>query len=84
MMMQGYTKAGAVVQSDTVNLTPDFTVKALYVGGAGAANIKMLTAGGSTVIFTNVQPGTVLPVVPKRIFDTLTTFADADMLLLGD
>jgi hypothetical protein len=80
----GFTKAAAVVQHNTNQIAPLFTAKAIYCGGATAADLKVTTAAGSTVTFTGVQPGTILPIAQKVIFDTGTTFADADLLVLGD
>lgn len=84
MQRAGFTKAAAVVQSDTVNLAPGFTVKALYVSGAAAVDVKVRTVNGDAVTFKTVQPGTILPVAIVRVYDTGTTAADADMLVLGD
>jgi hypothetical protein len=83
-MRQGYTRVAAVVQHDINPLTIPFTAKALYVGGAAPGDVKVLTVGGSTAAFQDVQPGTVLPIVPRQVFDTGTTVADADMFVLGD
>ena len=43
----------------------------LYVGGAG--NIAVILTGGTTVTFTGVPVGTVLPVRADRILATDTT-----------
>lgn len=61
--------AGAVTPSDSVNLTQ--TARALYVGGFG--NISLVTAAGSTVTFSNVQTGTILPVRVRRVNSASTT-----------
>lgn len=42
----------------------------LYVGGAG--DIRVLTAGGDDIIFSNVPAGTFLPVQVIRVFATDT------------
>lgn len=84
MQVQGFTRAVAPAQSDSANQTFGFTPKAMYVGGAAAGDVKVKTLGGDDVTFDAVQPGTVLPIAIKRVFDTGTTVADADMLVLGD
>lgn len=47
------------------------TARGLYVGGAG--NVTLLTAAGTTVLFSSVPAGTVLPVSCKRVNSTGTT-----------
>jgi hypothetical protein len=85
MQRPGYSKAAAVTQSDTVNCVHGMNVvKAIYCGGASAQDLKILTSGGSTVVLTGVQPGTILPLNVRRVFDTGTGFADAALILLGD
>lgn len=61
--------AEAVTPSDTVSLTK--TARALYVGGAG--NITALMPDGSVVLFSNVQGGSILPVLVNRVNATATT-----------
>lgn len=61
--------AHAVSPSDSADLTPYATK--LYVGGAG--NVKVTTLAGTTLTFTGVPAGTVLPVTVKRVFNTGTT-----------
>lgn len=72
--------AEVAVQSDTTNLTTAasggvpgkaYCYRALYVGGTG--DVKVLTMFGSTVTFTAVPAGTVLPVAVIRVFSTGTT-----------
>ena len=72
--------AETAVQSDTVNLTTlasggvpgkAYCYRALYVSGAG--DVKVVTMGGSTVTFSAVPAGTVLPVAVVRVFSTGTT-----------
>lgn len=46
-------------------------VRALYIGGLG--NIKITDPQGNVVTFTNVQTGTILPVMAKRVWSTDTT-----------
>jgi len=60
--------AGAVSQSDTVNLN---SPSVIWTGAGGT--IRVLTAQGSDVTFTNVQAGGVLPVQVIRVFSTTTT-----------
>ena len=60
--------AAAVTPSDTVNLAQPSVI---YVGVGG--NVRILTAQGSTVTFTGVNAGTVLPVQVLRVFATSTT-----------
>jgi hypothetical protein len=60
----------AVALSDTVDLTR--VAKALYVGGAG--NIALIAEdSNTTVTFTNVPSGYILPVRVRRILVTNTT-----------
>lgn len=61
--------AGAVIPSDSVNLTR--TARALYIGTGG--NVVVITASGTAVTFANVQTGTVLPVRAARVNATNTT-----------
>jgi hypothetical protein len=61
--------ANAITPSDTVNLTGGPVV--LYIGVTG--NISVLTAGGDTATFVDVQAGSVLPVRVKRVNSTGTT-----------
>ena len=62
--------AKAVTPSDTADL-PDGPSRALYVGGAG--NISLITGGGSTITFSNVNSGYVLPLEVVRVRATGTT-----------
>ena len=56
-------------QSDTVDL--EFACRGLYIGGDG--DVKLNTTGGSTVTFTGLTAGMVLPVRCARIWSTGTT-----------
>ena len=58
----------AVTPADTGHLEQPAT---LFIGGSG--NLKVLTVGGSTVTFTGVLSGSVLPVLVVRVFSTGTT-----------
>lgn len=67
------TIAYAVVPNDGLDLT--VTAKALYVGGAG--NLSIIAEGSSTsVILSNVQGGSIIPVRVKRVLATGTTATD--------
>lgn len=59
----------AVTPSDTVDF--DDLARALYVGGAG--NVVAVRHDGTTVTFTGVQAGTVLPIAVRRVNSTSTT-----------
>ena len=59
----------AITASDSTNLT--YLTRAIYVGGAG--NVVAVFPDDSTVTFTAVPAGTVLPLVVKRINSTSTT-----------
>lgn len=61
----------SVTPSDSNDLT--FTSRALYVGVSG--DVRVLTAGGSTVTFTNVAEG-LLPMRVSRVLSSGTTAAD--------
>jgi NADH dehydrogenase FAD-containing subunit len=60
--------AETFTNSDTRNLP---TPSVIYVGGLG--NVKVTTAQGDEVTFTNVQAGNVLPVQVIRVWATGTT-----------
>ena len=59
----------AVTPSDSTDF--DSIARAIYVGGAG--NVVAVRHDGTTVTFTGVQAGTVLPVACRRINSTSTT-----------
>lgn len=62
--------AAAVTPNDSTDLTN--TARALYIGGAG--NVTLDTAGGQTsVAFTGLTAGTILPVRTARVRSTGTT-----------
>lgn len=48
--------------------------RGIFVGTGG--NVNLVTAGGETVLFTNVPNGTLLPVVTKGVLATSTTASD--------
>lgn len=61
--------AYVVSPSDTVDLV---SPSVLYVGGTG--NLKVTSALNSgTITFYNVQAGTLLPLVVKRVWSGVTT-----------
>lgn len=63
------TSAQAVTTSDTVDLTN--VSRALFVGGAG--NVVVIMFDGTTVTFTGVTAGTILPIRVSRVKATGTT-----------
>ena len=60
----------AVTPSDSTDLTYS-TCRAIYVGGDG--NISLVDGAGTTVTFTGVTAGSILPVQTARINATGTT-----------
>lgn len=60
--------AEAITASDTVDLA---TPSVVYVGATG--NVKVNTAQGDTVTFSNVPSGGVIPVQVTRVWATGTT-----------
>lgn len=60
--------AAAIVKSDSANLA---TPSVVYVGGTG--NVKVTTAQGSTVTFSGVPAGAVIPVQVIKVWSTDTT-----------
>jgi len=61
--------AAVVTPNDSVDLP--LKARALFVGGAG--NIAVVTRGGSSVTFTGVAAGSILPVAVNRVLATGTT-----------
>ena len=61
--------AEAVTKHDTNNMAQ--TSRALFVGGAG--NLVAVMAGGTTVTFTGVVAGSILPIRVTRVNSTNTT-----------
>lgn len=59
--------AAAVTPSDTVNFE---TASVVFAGSGGT--IRVLTAQGTDVTFTNVQAGAILPVQALRVFSSTT------------
>lgn len=60
--------AATVSTSDTVNFTDPSVI---YVGTSG--NVKVTTAQGTAVTFSNVPAGVVIPVQVIRVWTTGTT-----------
>ena len=60
--------AAVVTTSDTVNLREP---SVLFSGTGGT--IRVLTAEGSDVTFTNLQPGAILPLRVIRVYASTTT-----------
>ena len=66
-------KAVAITVSDTTSLQlNDRPPRAIYVGGAGNVNVQFGNLGTS-VLFSTVPAGTVLPIQPTRVMSTSTT-----------
>lgn len=65
-----YSRPFEITQSDTVNLSKA-TTGGIYVGGAGS--VVAVLWDGSTVTFTGVPAGAILPVVVIRVNATGTT-----------
>jgi len=65
----GWNKATVVTTSDTVNLT--FPAQALYVGGTGTVTAVLLD--DTTVLFSAIPVGAILPVRCKRVNATGTS-----------
>jgi hypothetical protein len=68
MISLTYREAVAVTPSDNTSLT--LVADALYIGGTG--QVTLVTQGGSTVAFSAVPAGTVLPVSASRVNNTAT------------
>lgn len=60
--------AATVTPSDTVNLTEPSVI---FTGNGGT--IRVLTAQGTDITFTNLQPGSILPLQVIRVYATTTT-----------
>lgn len=61
--------ATAVTPSDSTDLTQ--VARALYIGTGGNVNVD--TPDGATILFSNVQTGSILPVRVKRVRVASTT-----------
>lgn len=60
--------ASTVTPSDTTVLGG---VRGLFVGGAG--NINVTTEGGTTLVFTGVAAGSIIPLRVVKVLSTSTT-----------
>lgn len=63
----------------TASDTAPVAYRALYVGGSG--DVKIKTANGSAVTFSNVVAGQILPVRATLVYSTGTTATDIVGLL---
>ena len=63
------TSGEAVTPSDSTDLTT--VSRALWVGGAG--NINVIMSDGTTLLFSGVAAGTLLPLRVSRVKSTSTT-----------
>ncbi len=63
--------------NDAFSITPHDSnelsqvTRALFVGGAG--NINLTTAAGTTLVFTGVTAGSILPIQASKVLSTSTT-----------
>jgi len=64
------TVCDAVTPNDSADLTLG-TCRAIYIGGDG--NISIVDGAGTTVVFTGLTAGSILPVQTARINATSTT-----------
>ena len=62
--------AAAVTPNDSTDLTT--AARGLYIGGAGNVVVDMVGTG-STITFTGVLAGTILPIRVTRVRSTSTT-----------
>lgn len=60
--------AATVTASDATVFTIPSTI---YIGTAGNVNVK--TKGGQTVLFSNLNAGTILPLLVTQVLSTSTT-----------
>lgn len=65
--------AAAVTVSDSTVYDPPG--RALYVGTGGNVAVRM-AGGGQTLVFVNVQGGSVLPICVDQVRSTSTTASD--------
>lgn len=64
--------AKAVTPSD-VAVLPDGPALALFIGGTGGGTLTIITAKNSTIQFTGLAAGSLLPVRAKQVLSTGTT-----------
>ena len=67
----------AITPHDTNLLT--HVTRAIYVGGGGHLNVVM--AGGTTLLFSNVPAGSLLPIRVRQVLATGTTATLLDGLV---
>lgn len=60
--------AASVTPNDSTDIRP---TRGLYTGSGGAIAVDM--ALGTTITFSNVLAGTILPIQVKRVYSTGTT-----------
>jgi hypothetical protein len=70
-------RAAAVTFSDSAVLE---NTRALYVGAGGNVRVDMVEGG--TVTFSNLAPGTILPIQAVRVYATGTTVVAGSVLAL--
>lgn len=72
MIVEPYNAARVYTKSDSVDIPPFDGAKAsgIYVGGAG--DVTVLLSDGTSVLFTAVPVGTILPIAVSRIMSTGT------------
>lgn len=75
-----------LLSADPNNTVNQYPIASLYYGGASAANIAVTMASspgaGVSVVFTNVQPGTTLPIAVRQIRSTGTTAAAGSIIAM--
>lgn len=62
------SNAAVLTKSDVTVISP---TRALYIGGTGNANVRMV--GGQTVLFSSLPVGTILPIAIDQLLETSTT-----------
>lgn len=68
---QAHQNAAAVTPHDT-NKLPLGTCKGLYIGGAGAGALSVITEAGDTVAFAGLTVATILPIACTHVRNTGT------------
>lgn len=61
--------AAVITKSDTVVISPP--LRGVYIGGTGNLNVRMI--GGTTVLFSGLPAGALLPIMVDQILSTNTT-----------